>query len=85
MTGIPYNPKGTFAMHENIEKKDFCLYPLKLKALDSALGLPAAKREGLGRNYRQPIIYNPRLVFYGIFHITQLRPTHYSILTFGIS
>jgi hypothetical protein len=41
---FPYDPKGTFAMNENIEKKDFCLYPLKLKALDSALGLPAAKR-----------------------------------------
>ena len=50
-------------MHENIEKKDFCLYPLKLKALDSALGLPAAKREGSGRNYRQPVIYNPRSYF----------------------
>ena len=71
-------------MHENIEKKDFCLYPLKLKALDLVLGLKRRKTRS-GRNYRQPVIYNPRLVFYGIFHITQLRPTHYSILTFGIS
>jgi DNA-binding XRE family transcriptional regulator len=60
------------------------LCPLKLKALDAALG-PKRRKGVPAETTDNQVIYNVRLVFYGIFHITQSRPTQSWIFTFGFS
>ena len=68
-----------------MENKDFDLYPLQLKALDSALGPKAPKTLDLRQKLQTTNHLQSPVVFYGIIHITRLHRTHYCTFTFGLS
>ena len=68
-----------------MEKKDFDLYPLKLKALDSTLGPKAPQTLELRQKLQTTNHLQSPVVFYGITHITRLHRTHYCTFTFGLS